>query len=147
MRGFFGVSGANANLNEDLDGASSVEMENFMEVGVLLSKSISEKLSLSGGVNYAFAIVDCSPNLTPGALCDYFYSLNPDFRMLSIPIYAEYALGKIFYAAAGPILDFQFSVGNNFSDQSGVGYLVGLGAKVNSEKLSYSFSPITKDIT
>ena len=57
LKGYFGVSGARANWNEDLDGASSVEVENLMEVGVLLSKSISEKLSLSAGVNYSFSNV------------------------------------------------------------------------------------------
>lgn len=61
--------------------------------------------------------------------------------MLSIPVYAEYALGKIFYAAAGPILYFQLSEGNNFSGQSGVGFLVGLGGKLKTEKFAFSIFP------
>jgi hypothetical protein len=141
VRGYFGVSGAMANWNEDLDGANSVEIENFVEIGVLLSKSISNKFSLSGGLNYSFAQVKYSPNFPPCAYCLYGYSHNPDFKMLSIPIYAEYSLGKFFYAAAGPLVDFQLSEGNNFSDQSGFGYLVGLGAKLNTEKLSFSIFP------
>jgi hypothetical protein len=142
VRGYFGVSGAMANWNEDLDGASSVEIENFVEIGVLLSKSISNKFSLSGGLNYSFANVNYSPNLPPCFNClSIIIRHNPDFKMLSIPVYAEYALGKIFYAAAGPVVDFQLSEGNNFTNQSGVGYLVGLGAKLNTEKLSFSIFP------
>ncbi|SFB59545.1 outer membrane beta-barrel protein [Algoriphagus aquimarinus] len=140
VKGYFGASGAMANWNEDLDGASSVDIENLMEVGVLFSKSISEKFSLTGGVNYSFAKVKI--NSCP--LCNETglpYPYNQDFKMLSIPIYAEYALGKIFYAAAGPVLDFQLSEGNNLSNQSGVGFLLGLGAKVKTEKLTFSVFP------
>lgn len=140
VKGYFGFSGAMANWNENLDGASSVDIESFKEVGVLLSKSISEKFSLSGGLNYSFAEV----LINSCALCNDTglpFPYNRSFKMLSIPIYAEYALGRIFYAAAGPVLDFQLSEGNNFSDQSGFGYLVGLGAKLNSEKLSFSIFP------
>lgn len=140
VKGYFGVSGAMSNWNKDLDGASSVDIEKYMEVGVLLSKNLSGGFSLSGGVNYSFAQV----LINSCALCNDTglpYPYNRNFKMLSTPIYAEYALGKIFYAAAGPILDFQLSEGNNFSDQSGVGYLVGLGAKLNTEKLSISIFP------
>ena len=141
VKGHFGVSGAMANWDTPLDGASSVDIENLMEVGVLLSKSISEKFLLNGGLNYSFAQVKYSPNFPPCINCLYGYSHNPDFKLLSIPIYAEYSLGKIFYAAAGPVVDFQLSDGNNFSDQSGFGYLVGLGAKLNADKLSISIFP------
>ncbi|PZX48873.1 outer membrane beta-barrel protein [Algoriphagus chordae] len=140
VKGYFGASGAMANWNEDLDGASSVDIENLMEVGVLLSNRIGEKFSLSGGLNYTFAKVEI--NSCP--LCNETglpYPYNQDFKMLSIPIYAEYTLGKIFYVAAGPVLDFQLSEGNNFSDQSGLGFLVGMGAKLKTEKLVFSIFP------
>ncbi|WP_425637421.1 outer membrane beta-barrel protein [Algoriphagus yeomjeoni] len=141
VRGYFGFSGAMANWDTPLDGASSVDIENVKEVGVLLSKRINENFSLGGGLNYSFAQVKYSPNFPPCANCLYGYSHNPDFRMLSIPVYAEYSLGKIFYAAAGPVVDFQLSEENNFSDQSGVGYLAGLGAKLDTEKFSFSIFP------
>lgn len=140
VKGYFGISGAMANWDTPLDGASSVDIENFMEFGVLFSKSISDKFSLTGGLNYSFATAE----INSCALCNETglpYPYNRDFEMLSIPVKVEYALGKIFYASAGPIVDFQLSEGNNFSDQSGVGYLVGLGAKLNTDKLSFSIFP------
>ena len=141
VKGYFGVSGALANRKVELDGASSVTMKNLKEVGVLLSKDFTEKFSLSGGLNYSFAKVDFNPNFPPCMDCKYSYIHNSDFRMISIPVYAAYTLGKYFYAAAGPIVDFQLSEGNNFSDQSGFGYLVGLGGKVDKERFSFSIFP------
>ena len=142
VKGYFGISGARANWNEDLDGASSVDIESLIEVGVILSKDISEKFSLTGGFNYSFAQVKYNPNFPPCYNClSIAYNHNPDFKMLSIPVYAEYKLGKIVYVAAGPVLDFQLSEGNNMSDQSGVGYLAGIGAKLETEKFSFSIFP------
>jgi hypothetical protein len=141
MKGYFGISESSANRKVDLEGASSVTMRNFKEVGILFSKDFSEKFSLSGGLNYSFAKVDFNPNSPPCIYCASGYRHNPDFQLLSIPVYAEYALGKYFYAAAGPLVDFQLSEGNNFSDQSGFGYLVGLGGKVGTEKLTFSIFP------
>lgn len=142
VKGYVGASGAMANWNEDLDGASSVTIKNFKEVGVLLSKEIGKNFTLTSGVNYAFAKVEFSPPQCPDCFPENtLYAHNPDFGMLSIPVYAEYTLGKYFYAAAGPVVDFQLSKGNNFSDQSGVGYLVGVGAKLDAEKLSFSIFP------
>lgn len=142
VKGYFGVSGALANRKVDLEGASSVDLEALVEVGVLLSKSINKKFSITGGLSYSFAQVKYYPNIPPCFNClSIVYDHNPDFQMLSIPIYAEYALGKYFYAAAGPILDFQLSEGNNFSDQSGVGYLVGLGGKVDKGNFTFSIFP------
>lgn len=142
MRGYFGISGAKANWNEDLDGASSVDMKNYKAVGMLVSKGIGDKFSITSGVSYAMANVEFSPNTPPGFLSLYVH--NSKSRMLSIPVFAEYSLGKVFYAAAGPIIDFQLSEGNTITDQSGLGYLVGLGAKLNANKVSFSIFPSYK---
>lgn len=56
-------------------------------------------------------------------------------------MYAEYELTKFLFVAAGPLLDFQLSKDNNFDKQSGLGYLVGLGGKVQKEKFSFTVFP------
>lgn len=139
VKGYFGISGTLAGPKQELTGSSSVEMKNFKELGILVSKEFGQKFSITGGVNYASADVEFSPNTPPGFLSLYVH--NSEFSMLSIPVFAEYELGKIFYAAAGPLLDFQLSEGNNFSDQSGFGYLAGIGARFGGEKLSFIFFP------
>lgn len=141
VRAYFGVSGSSAAPKVDLVGASSVETKQYMELGVLLSRGIGERFSLGTGVNYAFSDVDYNPNFPPCPFCKYAYVHDPKFRMLTIPVFAEYKLGKVFYAAAGPVLDFQLSEGNNFTDQSGIGYLVGLGAKFQTDQFIFSLFP------
>ncbi len=125
----------------DLIGASSVEMDGFREFGVMLSKGIGGKFRINGGVGYAYSAVDFSPNVPPCVNCLYAYEHNPDFRMLSIPVYAEYGLTNFLFVAAGPLVDFQLSEGNNFDEQSGLGFLVGLGGKVRAEKFAFSVFP------
>ncbi len=142
LKGYFGFSGVLAGPNAQLDGAASVDMEEFREFGLMLSKGIGGKFRLNGGVSYAYGNVEYFPNYPPCFDCFLeIYNHNPDFKMLSLPIYAEYGLTKFLFVAAGPLLDFQLSEGNNFDEQSGVGYLVGLGGKVRAEKFTFSVFP------
>lgn len=140
VRGYFGFSGALANRKVDLEGGGSVEIQNFKELGILVSKGLGRDFRINTGVNYSYSTVKNSFLMCNNSQCITVTDEN-DFQMLSIPIYAQYALGKYFYAAAGPILDFQLSEGHNFSDQSGFGYLIGLGGKIDKEKFSFSIFP------
>lgn len=145
LKGYFGISGTSASRKVDLDGASSVDMKNFKEFGLLLSKSVGGNFRLNTGLNYAYGDVSFRPGPCGDPICmqasSIMYVHEPKFKMLSVPLYAEYGFWKILYAAAGPIVDFQLSDGNNFSDQSGIGYLIGLGGKIDTEKLSFSIFP------
>jgi hypothetical protein len=147
LKGYFGVSGTLVGPNADVAGGSSVEMEGFREFGLTLSKGIGGKFRLNGGLSYAYSNVEGGNNYC--ALCsepgfpnpNLPYAYNQDFRILSIPVYAEYELTNFLYVAAGPLLDFQLSEDNNFDDQSGLGYLVGLGGKVRARKFTFSAFP------
>ena len=142
LKGYFGFSGALAGPKEELVGASSVDLEGFKEFGLILSTGIGGKFRLNGGLTYAFANVNFYPNYPPCFNClSISYAHNPDFRMLSIPVFAEYELTNFLYVAAGPLVDFQLSEGNNFDAQSGFGYLFGLGGKVKTEKFTFSVFP------
>lgn len=139
---YFGAAGALAGPKQELTGSSSVEMEGFKEFGLSLSKGIGGKFRLNGGFAILDSKVEFFPNFPPCFNClSISYAHNPDFSMLSIPIFAEYSLTNFLFVAAGPVVDFQLSEGNNFDDQSGVGYLVGLGGKVRAEKFTFSLFP------
>ncbi|MEB2783849.1 hypothetical protein [Algoriphagus persicinus] len=145
MKGYFGISGTRADRKVALDGASSVDMKNFKEFGLLLSKSVGSNFRLNTGLNYAFGDVSFRPGRCGDPICmqasSLMYVHEAKFKMLSVPLYAEYGFWEFLYAAAGPIVDFQLSDGNNFSDQSGIGYLIGLGGRVETEKMSFSIFP------
>lgn len=141
VKGYLGVSSTQLARKADLVGAGGVEMNNLTEFGFLLSKRISEKLKFTAGVGYSFSEVKYQPPFCSSCGEEFNSGQISDFKMLSFPIYAEYTLGKYFYAAAGPIIDLELSNQETYSDQSGIGYLVGLGARWQAEKFTFSIFP------
>lgn len=139
LKGYFGFSGTLLGPNAGVVGSGSAEMNGFREIGLTLSTGIGGKFRLNTGLSYAYGLVEIQCDLCSETGLPFPY--NQDFRMLSIPIYTEYELTKFLFVAAGPILDFQLSEGNNITDQSGLGYLVGFGGKVNTEKFTFSLFP------
>ena len=141
IKGYFGFSSTIVGPKQEFVGISSGNMKNLKEFGLILSQEIGQKLRLNSGVTYSYSTVEFMPPPCFDCLTYVIFPHESDFKMLSIPVFAEFALGDFFYAAAGPILDFQLSEGNNITDQSGLGYLVGFGGKVNTEKFSFSVFP------
>lgn len=141
LSGHFGTSGSSISRKESLVGSSSVEMDKVQELGIILSKEIGEKFKISTGVNYSFGKVAFTPGCMGCFAPQNLYLHNPDFQMISIPMYGEYSLGKYLFATAGPLIDFQVSEGNNFNDQSGLGYMFGLGARAFAGDFIFSLFP------
>lgn len=141
IRGYYGVSGSSVARKVMFEGAGAVEMNQTQELGLILSKEFGTKFTLNAGVGYTYGKVDFFPPCPTCFMPHILWGHEPKFRMLSVPIYGEYSLGKIFYLAAGPLLDFQQSEGNNFSDQSGLGYLAGIGARASVGNFVFSLFP------
>lgn len=142
LRGYFGISGTLVGPKAGMVGTNSGTTEGFKEFGLSLSYGIGQKFRINGGLSYASAEVEFSPPPCPNCSgVNELYAHNPKFEMVSIPIFAEYSLTNFLFVAAGPVVDFQLSEGNNFDDQSGLGYLVGLGGKVEKEKFSFLLCP------
>jgi len=141
IKGYFGISGTHLARKAEIVGVGGVEMNTLNEFGFLFSKRISERFRLTGGVGYSLSEVRFQFPPCPNCSNELSIDSNSDFRMLSFPIYAEYGIGKYFYAAAGPIVDLEFSNEETYSDQSGIGYLIGFGAKLQSEKFTFSIFP------
>ena len=141
MKGYLGISGTLIGPLEELDGASSVSIKNLKEVGLLLYKDINDKVGINLGLGYSYGKVDFKPVICPNCSQQLSYVHNPTFEMISVPLYADYSFFNFLYVAGGPILDFQLSSGNNFTDQSGLGYLIGLGGKVQTNRVDFSVFP------
>lgn len=138
LRAYYGISGSSVARKVELVGASDVEMNRVMELGFTASRSMGEKVRVNTGINYTFGKVSYISNSPPCVNCLIGYDHNPNFRMVSVPLFGEIALGKVFYAGAGPLVDFQLSEKNNFTRQSGLGYLVGLGARASAGNFVFS---------
>jgi hypothetical protein len=141
MKGYFGISGTSIARKVNLEGITEAEMTNLKEVGLLFSKGISKKVTITTGLNFGYGEVEFRPAICPNCSQQLTYYHNSNFEIISIPVYGSYSFWNFLYVTAGPIIDFQLSEGNNFSDQSGLGYLAGLGARFDSKKVSFSIFP------
>jgi hypothetical protein len=141
IRGIGGVSGTRVATTKDYIGLGSVDMRDFTEFGIILSRKLGENLSINSGVSYLNSQVDFIPGSSCPNCSQILIAHNQDFSMISIPIFAEYALGKVFFFSGGPVVDFQLSEGNNFDDLSGLGYFVGMGAKMALGSFDLSILP------
>ncbi|GAA0879741.1 hypothetical protein GCM10009119_27100 [Algoriphagus jejuensis] len=144
VKGYFGLSASLVGPKAGMVGINSGSTEGYKELGLGFSYGLGQKFRINGGLNYAFADVEYSPPPCMDCLTgmpSIPFTHNTDFEMLSIPVYAEYSLTKFLFVAAGPVVDFQLSEWNRFSDQSGLGFLAGLGGKVQKEKFVFSIFP------
>jgi len=139
VKGYFGFSGTRVGPTSDFAEGVSLKVKEFKEFGLMFSSGIGGKFRLNGGLSYSYGKVWIQCDLCSRS--DLANPYNQDFRMLSFPVFAEYELTNFFFVAAGPLLDFHLSEGNNLADQSGLGYLVGLGGKVKTEKFTFSVFP------
>ncbi|MDF2159187.1 hypothetical protein [Algoriphagus sp. CAU 1675] len=141
VKAFYGISGSSVARKVDFIGIGYAEMNRVDEFGILVSKSIGTKFRISSGIGYTYGEVKFSPSCPACFMPQILYRHEKNFKMISIPVYLEYSIGKALYFAAGPVLDFQQSEWNNFSDQSGIGYLAGIGAKVPVGDFVFSLFP------
>ncbi|GMQ30823.1 outer membrane beta-barrel protein [Algoriphagus confluentis] len=141
IKSFGGISGSRVATTEDYLGFGSVDMREFFEFGIILSRKMGDRFSFNSGVSYLSSKVDFIAGSSCINCTQIVIAHNPDFSMVSVPIFAEYALGKVFFVSGGPIIDFQLSERNNFDDLSGLGYFVGMGAKMKLRSFDLSLLP------
>jgi hypothetical protein len=119
-------------------GEGSIEASNFWELGIGYSRTLVGNLGVSSGLNFSRSDILIKP--APGVEIP---TRDEKFEMLTIPLLFEYTFFKYGFLAAGPLLDFQLTE-NNFSDQSGIGYLLGPGGEYETGNLSFSLFPNLK---
>jgi hypothetical protein len=136
IRAYFGSVDSELLNNEDIIGGASYENDNSHEFGLRYLRKYSEKLSFETGINF----ISTKVKITPEFMGRPVESRYETLKMLSVPIYANYALGKYFFLNGGPILDFQNSK-KSFDTQSGIGYGLGIGGMVKFNSFSIFLNP------
>jgi len=130
-------------------GTAGYDNNNSYEFGFRYLRKLSNKLSIETGINIFSSEVKITPAYTGTPL----NSRQEELKLVSIPIYVSYALGKYFYINCGPIFDFQ-SGEESFDSQSGIGYGLGIGGKYNFDNFliyinpnfkRHSFIPLEKE--
>lgn len=136
VRTYFGFIDSKLLRSENFDGGASYSNENSYEFGVKYLKKLTPKLSIETGINFMSSNVKISPNLIGANIEPYYENL----KMISIPMFINYSIGKYFFLNGGPVLDVQKST-ELFDSQSGFGYGIGFGGKYSFEKFLIYLNP------
>lgn len=136
VRTYFGFIDSKLLRSENFDGGASYSNENSYEFGVKYLKKLTPKLSIETGINFMSSKVKISPNLIGANIEPYYENL----KMISIPMFINYSIGKYFFLNGGPVLDVQNST-ELFDSQSGFGYGIGFGGKYSFEKFLIYLNP------
>ena len=136
VRTYFGFIDSKLLRSENFDGGASYSNENSYEFGVKYLKKLTPKLSIETGINFMSSKVKISPNLIGANIEPYYENL----KMISIPMFINYSIGKYFFLNGGPVLDVQKST-ELFDSQSGFGYGIGFGGKYSFEKFLIYLNP------
>ena len=136
VRTYFGFIDSKILRSGNFDGGTSYSNENSYEFGVKYLKKLTPKLSIETGINFMSSKVKISPNLIGANIEPYYENL----KMISIPMFINYSIGKYFFLNGGPVLDVQNST-ELFDSQSGFGYGIGFGGKYSFEKFLIYLNP------
>jgi hypothetical protein len=138
----YGISDAALLPKEEmLGGGLSYDPEGFREFGFLLGKELSKKWAIEVGLNSASA--DFKYVLGHSMISAHESTILPPserFRMLSFPVLMRFSILPFLYVNAGPMLDIQRTENPEYN-QSGIGYLLGIGAEHYFNKVGVFIHP------
>ena len=121
---YYGFTDSELLRKEMLIGAAGYENQESREFGIHYVRQLNRWLGVETGVNFFLATVKITPAFT-GIPIDPRYE---NLRLISIPLMARFTYGRYFSLNAGPIFDIQDKEGS-YDRQSGVGYMISLGAQ------------------
>ncbi|MDG1195260.1 MAG: hypothetical protein P8N27_07080 [Polaribacter sp.] len=136
FRFYYGFADSELLRNEDLVGSASYDNSNSYEFGIKYLRKLSNKLSIETGINVFNSEIKITLAFT-GTPVNF---RQEELKLVSIPIYVNYSLGKYFYINGGPIFDFQNGE-ESFDSQSGIGYGIGIGGKYNFDNFLIYINP------
>ncbi len=135
------VSGIDANL-VDIHGAIGdfgYINEDGKSIGLIYNRKLNKLISLETGLLYS--VNNVRKTSFQGPLGEFFY--NGSVKMVSIPLNVQITFLRYLFVTGGFSLDHQTNYTTNgvISDQSGLGFEMGLGGRYNFGVFSVSLCP------
>lgn len=112
--------------NESLVGEASYNSDQFYTIGINYLKPISNWLELETGLEYSKHTILIKPNLPPDMDRTPF---KANFSLINIPLTLRANFGKFFFVNGGLLIDLDANISSPIDSQTGIGGLLGLGAK------------------
>ena len=120
----FGES--NVFRNESLLGEASYNSDRFYTIGINYLRPINNWIELETGLEYSKHTILIRPNLPPDMDRTPF---KANFSLINIPVTLRANFLKFFFVNGGLLLDLDANSSSPIDSQTGIGGLLGLGAK------------------
>lgn len=127
---------------QQLEGAASYNGEKFFTLGLTYLYPINKKIDLETGIEYSHHEINILPNVPPG-MDDTPTSVF--MTLVNIPVTVRVNFKKYFFINGGLFLDIDAGTSEQLNSQTGIGGLVGLGIKYDSDyRISVFVNPYLK---
>jgi hypothetical protein len=137
----YGFPEARMRWNFEVIGASSSQLNSVLDFGIRYRRKIKESWGYTTGLQY-FQAEKIMTRMPTGMPTHGPSQFKEPLKLLSIPLLADFEFLKYFYLSAGPQFDFQLTDDMFKSqDQSGIGYIVGIGGRIEKGNLNLFVFP------
>lgn len=125
-----------------LDGGGSYAGDGAWHTGIGFNKELKENLWLTTGLVYNQHHIKITPEYFPDI---EIVTRIESIQILSIPLEVRLGFLKYFFINGGPNLDFGINNNTDWTDsQSGLGWRMGIGAKIEFRKVVFVINPYLK---
>jgi hypothetical protein len=115
-----------------LDGAGSYSGRGYHSFGITYIRPLSNKFDLETGVEYSkYTYHFSNSSLGPGVDVSH----NAYLSLIEIPITTRFNFWQYFFLNGGLLLDFDITEDKRLDNQTGIGTILGVGAKYNFKKM------------
>lgn len=129
---YSGLGNNDAFYWESLDGAGGYTGKGYYSVGINYIHPVSSRWDIETGIEYeAYKYRFSNASLGPYAPEPYMLSN----KLITIPATARLNFLRYFFINSGLLLDINFENNNNMDSQTGVGAMIGLGAKYDFNQI------------
>jgi hypothetical protein len=140
---YYGISDAAMLAKEEMIGGGIIgyDPEGFREYGFLVGKELAKKWAIEAGLNFAAADMIWKLGHSMSLAQDASVLVPFErFQMTSIPILMRYTIFPFLYVNAGPMLGIQRTDNPDYN-QSGIGYLLGIGGEHYFNRVGFFVHP------
>ena len=113
---------------QSLDGTEWYDNDEFRSVSLFVSKNITGRFSMEGGLNWSSHNMFRMPNVPPTVDA---LPIPVDFQHIYVSLYARYTFLKVLFIQGGPLLGIHSSNKNGIDSQTGIGLGLGVGLDVD----------------
>ena len=124
----FGSTYITNSARMSLVGEASYRGKSFHSVGISYVHPVRSWIGIESGIEYSNHTITVEPMAMPNIMLS---PVNKDISLINIPIAARINFLKYFFIHGGVLLDVEIGTSSPIDNQTGIGTLLGIGAKYN----------------